>query len=136
MWFDKFWNWKFILWSNRLWSQIAKAGMGKRRFPDSEASKLKWMKVCVAVANIRIRSSVDVSNIQLNVFPSHLFRHIMLGYLWYIFPCKIVVIFTPQISGYEMKLTIWRLWVWISVPYTGWTIFTFDLFKKLYWCLF
>ena len=30
----------------------------------------------------------------------------------------------PWSSGYGRRLTFWRPWVWISVPYTGWTFFT------------
>ena len=31
----------------------------------------------------------------------------------------------PSSSGYGKRLTFWRSWVQIPVPYTGWTFFTY-----------
>ena len=35
----------------------------------------------------------------------------------------------PWSSDYGRRLTFWRLWVWIPVPYTGWTFFHINCCK-------
>ena len=42
----------------------------------------------------------------------------------------------PWSSGYRRRLMIWRLWVQILAPCTGWTFFHIYLLHQLYWCLF
>ena len=38
----------------------------------------------------------------------------------------------PWSSCYGKRLTFWRSWVWILVPYTWWTFFTFICCKNCY----
>ena len=36
----------------------------------------------------------------------------------------------PWSSGYGRRLSFWRMWVWIPVPYTGWTFFHINLLQN------
>ena len=45
----------------------------------------------------------------------------MCAYCWSFWMC----FREPWSSGYVRRLMLWRLWVWIPVPYTGWTLFIF-----------
>ena len=53
----------------------------------------------------------------------------------YFWDNKVIIAREPWSGGYGKRLTFRRLWVWIQVPYTGWTFFSYICCKICNVCL-
>ena len=53
----------------------------------------------------------------------------------YFWDKKVIIAREPWSGGYGKRLTYRRLWVWIQVPYTGWTFFSYICCKICNVCL-